>query len=155
MTHPHHRRHGLRSRARLSGPRLVATWTIVAAVWATGACWLILHYFFRVQGQFGPTPNPMEKWAIAAHGATAFATLWLGGLLWIVHLRPAWRNGSRSPSGLSVATVLALLTATGYLLYYAGGDVLRARVALIHWTAGLATLPAFIVHVALRRKRAG
>jgi len=155
MTHPHHRRHGSRPRARLSRPRAVTTWTIVAAVWTTGVWWLILHDFFRVRGEFGPTPNPMEKWAIAAHGATAFAALWLGGLLWVVHLRPAWRNGSRSPSGLSVAAVLALLIVTGYLLYYAGGDIFRARVALVHWTVGLATLPAFIVHVALRKKRAG
>ena len=58
-------------------------------LWGTGAAWLLLHYFFVQEGPFGPGPHPLEFWSIAAHGAFAFASLWMIGLLWSVHVPAA------------------------------------------------------------------
>jgi cytochrome b561 len=42
--------------------------------------------------------------------------------------------------------VLAVLIASGYLLYYAGGDETRAIASVIHWGLGLIVLIPFILH---------
>jgi len=142
-----------RPQSQFSRPQLALTYSVLVAVWATGVSWLILHYFLRVQGEFGATPHPMEKWTLALHGAGAFAALWLAGVLWAMHIRPAWKSGFRSPSGISVILVLSVLIVTGYLLYYVGDEDSRARVMLAHWAIGLVSPAPLIVHVVRRRLR--
>ena len=77
---------------QLSRSRLLTVYGISLGIWASGAVWLLLHYFFEQEGQFGPAPHPLEFWSIAAHGAFGFATLWLLGLLWSVHIPAGWRT---------------------------------------------------------------
>ncbi len=86
------------------------------------------------------------------HGAAGFATLWLLGLLWVVHLVPGW-NARRRPSGIVLASMLCALVVTGWGLYYAGGDELRATISLVHWTVG-AALPVFLLPHVLRGRYA-
>jgi hypothetical protein len=53
-----------------------------------------------------------------------------------------------------MATVLIGLAATGYLLYYAGGETARALASVAHWLPGLALPIAGGWHaVAGRRSR--
>src|SRR5512139_106729 len=33
-----------------------------ALLWLSGALWLAFHYFFRIEGEFGPKPHPLEAW---------------------------------------------------------------------------------------------
>jgi hypothetical protein len=128
---------------------LARKWTIIitaAAIWTTGAAWLGLHYFARVEGPFGPEPHPAEAWVLRAHGAFAFASLWVLGLLWAVHVTPGWARGKRRLTGGLMFAAAALLALTGYLLYYLGDETLRADASLLHWAIGAATLVAFLVH---------
>jgi hypothetical protein len=115
-------------------------------LWASGVGWLLFHYFVRVKGEFGPTQSPYEPWWLKLHGAAAFLMLFTLGLLWGVHVLKGWASGSRRVSGVALLGLLLALTGTGYLLYYAGGDELRAAVSLAHWIPGLALPALYLVH---------
>jgi hypothetical protein len=126
-------------------------WPIVLGVWLSGALWLVFHDFLARSGEFGLTAHPLEQWWLRAHGAFAFASLWLLGFLSVAHVggRWAWRRQRRS--GLVLLGVYIWLVVTGYLLYYAGGDTFRAAVSLAHWTVGLVALVFLLLHRRIRR----
>jgi hypothetical protein len=115
-------------------------------LWASGVGWLVFHRFVRIDGEFGPTQSPYEAWWLKLHGAAAFLTLFTLGLLWGVHVLKGWASARRRGSGGALLALLLTLTLSGWLLYYAGNDDLRAAASLAHWIPGL-LLPAFyIVH---------
>ena len=131
---------------RIKRGRRRLTYAVGLGLWLTGAAWLVFHYFRKVTTDFGPAENPLTHWWLAAHGLFAFATLWLFGLLWGQHIVGAWKSGRHRLSGGVLFAVLAVLIASGYLLYYAGGDETRAITSVIHWGIGLAVPLAFIIH---------
>jgi len=146
----HPRRHG--PGVRLSRARQRALYAVVGAVWATGILWLFFHYFLLRQGQFGFEPNPLEIWWLRLHGAAAFVTLWFGGLLWVVHLRPGLKQAKWRKSGILLLIAFGVLVASGYLLYYGSGDGLRDWVALLHWLIGSAVVVPLLIHVVRARR---
>lgn len=137
---------GIREPVRQTAKRRLLIYGIGLGLWSSGTLWLVFHYFMREQGEFGPAPNPLEHWWLAAHGLFAFAALWLLGLLWGKHIVGAWKTGRQRISGGLLFGILAVLIASGYLLYYAGGDDTRSVVSLIHWILGLALPLPFLVH---------
>lgn len=130
----------------LSRYRLLTVYTISLGLWGSGAVWLLLHHFFVQEGAFGPNPHPLEFWSIAAHGAFGFASLWLIGLLWSVHIPAGWRSLRRRWSGSLMFGGAAFLILSGYLLYYLGDADLRPILSVLHWTIGLACPVLFIAH---------
>lgn len=74
--------------------------------------------------------------------------MWLLGLLRPTHLLPAWRARRRA-SGIVLAVGMAVLVASGWLLYY-GGEETRGAISLLHWILGLALALPLLRH-ALRR----
>ncbi len=145
--------HPVSGRARLSQRREALVYIVLGVLWASGIGWLAFHYLLLQTTEFGLLPHPLEAWWLRLHGAAAFATLWLIGLLWAIHLVPAWKMRRRI-SGIALAVLLAVLVLSGYLLYYAGGDDARAVIALLHWIIGAALPLALLPHV-LRRRRGG
>ena len=127
---------------------------IVGLLWASGIGWLVFHYFLRQVGEFGAMPHPLEAWWLRLHGAAAFASLWLIGVLWAIHLVPAW-NARRRNSGIVLGVALALLVLSGYLLYYVGGDAARAAIALAHWLIGVVLPLPLLLHGLRGRSRHG
>ncbi len=67
----------------------------------------------------------------------------LFGSLLSSHVPRAWSLRRGRASGATIAAVFALLTITGYGLYYAGGETLRAWISVLHWGVGLG-LPALL-----------
>jgi len=130
----------------LSRSRTLTVYSISLGLWGTGAVWLLLHYFFVQEGPFGPGPHPLEFWSIAVHGAFAFASLWLIGLLWSVHIPAGWRSLRRRWSGSLMFGLSAFLILSGYLLYYFGDADLRPLLSVLHWGMGLACPALFLVH---------
>lgn len=135
-----------RDPVRLALRRRRLVYGVGTGLWLSGVLWLVFHYFMRREGEFGPMPNPLEHWWLVAHGLFAFMALWLFGLLWGQHIAGAWRTGRSRISGWFLFGVLAVLIASGYLLYYAGGDETRSIVSPIHWIVGLALPLPFLVH---------
>lgn len=129
-----------------------ALYIISIGAWLTGGLWLLFHYFFVKQGEFGPTENPLDPWWLRLHGAFAFAAVWIFGLLWGVHITKTWPHKRRRWSGAALTSVFALLILSGYLLYYIGDDRARPLVSILHWGVGL-VCPVFLLLHRLPHKR--
>jgi hypothetical protein len=147
-----HMRHRRAHDARLSTRYRRFVYGTFVAVWATGILWLVFHYFLQRQGEFGAEPHALEAWWLRLHGAAAFFALWLGGVVWIAHVRHGLARPKRRVSGVALIAMFSVLAASGYLLYYAGDDALRDAVRLVHWLVGLTAIVPFLVH-SLRARR--
>ena len=77
----------------------------------------------------------------------------LFGSLLASHMPRAWSLRRGRASGGAIASVFVLLAVTGYGLYYAGGEVLRAWISVIHWGVGLGLPVLLVVHVRTLRTK--
>ena len=137
---------------RLShGHRKWVYWSC-ALLLASGALWLLFHYFLRVHGQFGEAPHPLESWWLRLHGAAAMLVLVVLGSLLPVHVRRGWHQRRNLLAGTILGAVGLLLIASGYALYYFGGEELRPWISAFHWILGLGTLPLLIWHIVRGRR---
>lgn len=119
----------------------------------SGAVWLVLHYFMVTQGEFGETRHPLEVWMLKIHGAAAMAGLIVYGSLLPIHIRRAWAIRRNIYLGISLVVIMLLLTITGYLLYYAGGEDARPIISAVHWVIGV-VVPALLAwHVVTGKRR--
>jgi hypothetical protein len=126
-------------------------------LWLTGGAWLLLHYYGQTEGDFGPQMNPLEPWMMKLHGFFLIPALMGIGGMFVAHIPKGWHYSAQRAAGIVLCVVLTVLVASGYLLYYAGGEVLREGSSLTHWIIGL-TLPAvFLWHYVngrlVRRKK--
>jgi len=128
------------------GPaRRLGIYVVGSGLWLSGGLWLLYHYFVPSQGVF-PGPHPLEPWWLRLHGAFAFVSIWVLGLLWSVHVTPGWAGGKRRRSGAAVVGLLLWLILSGYLLYYLGHERLRSVTSLLHWSLGLLFPLSFLLH---------
>jgi hypothetical protein len=135
-----------RSPALLSARRRRLVYALLGGLWASGGAWLVLRYFMQRDGEFGPTPHPLTAVMLTIHGAFAMAALAVLGFVWGVHVVPAWRRGHRRVTGIALVALFVLLAASGYGLYYLGGENARAATSLVHWILGLVAIVPFVVH---------
>ena len=127
---------------RLSTTHEAWVCAVLAGLVISGALWLIYHHLVP-RGELMPT-NPIESWSLRVHGGLAMIALVLLGTLLRQHIGTAWRLGRSRRSGALMLGAMLLLTATGYLLYYASSEPLRDAASWLHWGIGLA-LPAFLI----------
>lgn len=120
----------------------------------TGAAWLVLHTWLRVEGPFGPEHHPLEVWLMRLHGLLALPALLGLGVLLPMHVWPAWRPRRRRTSGLVLLAACAVLALGGWALYYVADEMARPWVSVSHWVLGLA-LPALVLAhiIGARRER--
>lgn len=138
---------------RLGRSRRLGLYIVAVGVWLSGGAWLLFHYFFTRQNEFGPVENPLTPWWLRLHGAFGFASIWIFGLLWGVHVTVAWPRHRRRSSGGMLSAVFALLIVSGYLLYYTGDDSIRPVISVLHWGIGLICPVFFLFHRIRIRKR--
>ena len=93
-----------------------------------------------------------KAWAMKIHGAAAMAILVLVGMLLTGHVRFAWRARRNRGNGSLFLSAFGVLTVTGYGLYYAGGESLRAWTSWIHLVVGLALPLLLILHIWLGKR---
>ena len=121
-------------------------------LWLSGVAWLLLHFYAPIESDFGPEANPLEPWMLKAHGLAMIAALLaIGGLL-TAHVTAGWEIRQQRVRGIAIGATVLVLIATGYLLYYAGNQQLRASASAIHWILGLGSPAIFLWHRAGRRK---
>lgn len=129
---------------------------VLAIAFLTGTAWWVLHRWFPVNGEFGPAPHPAEPWLIRLHGAAAMLALILLGSLLAQHVRRAWLAARNRRSGGLLLALNGLLVLSGYALYYAGGETLRAFASDAHLALGLALPGLLLLHIVCgRRTRPG
>ena len=102
----------------------------------------------------GDFETTAKTWAIKIHGAAAMAILVLIGTLLTGHVKFAWRARRNRGNGAFLLGVFGVLSITGYGLYYAGGEKLRAWASWIHLGVGLSIPLLIVLHLVLgKRKR--
>ena len=128
-----------------------ALYACMAALAATGVLYAIPRYGDLYLERDWPTvvsPALLMK----VHGALAIWALLLLGGIWRTHVRARVRRPDNRVAGLVLVAAMAFLTASGWLLYYAGSRGLREFSSLAHTACGVAVLAVMLWHV--RRGRA-
>ncbi len=97
-------------------------YAVGVAVWLSGVLWWTFDKYMLQRSDFGVSENPLQVWWLRLHAGTATATVWLFGYLSAIHVQRNWKGGVRRNSGLVFVVTLALLTISGYLLYYVEAD---------------------------------
>ena len=124
-------------------------YAVLALVFLSGVVWGYWNYLVASLGDFEISA---KAWAMKIHGGAAMAVLVLIGMLLNVHVRFAWRAGRNRINGSVFLSALAVLTISGYGLYYAGGERLRAWTSWIHLAVGLVLPILLLIHILLGRK---
>lgn len=130
---------------RLPASLRAAFYATGALLFASGMAWLGLHYE-------APERTAAAALTLEVHGGAAMAVLFVAGGVLALHAPSAWRERKNRASGALLAAALALLTASAFLLYYAGGDALREQASLVHWAIGAAAPLLVWLHLALGRR---
>ena len=122
---------------------------VLSLLFFSGAAWAYWNYLVSAPGDLEMTA---KTWAMKIHGAAAMTVLVLVGMLFTGHVRFAWRARRNRGNGSLFLTAFGILTVTGYGLYYAGGEKLRAWSSWIHLAVGL-TLPLLLIlHIWLGKR---
>ncbi len=124
-------------------------YAVLALLFLSGAIWAYWNYLAASPGDFEASS---KVWAMKVHGAAAMAILVLIGTLLTAHVKFAWRAGRNRRNGVLFLAAFGVLTSTGYGLYYAGGEKLRAWTSWIHLAVGLALRILLLIHVLLGKK---
>src|SRR5262245_38745050 len=85
-----------------------------AVLWVSGAVWLYLL-----------ETNPGRPLWMKLHGAAGMLFLILFGTLLFQHVPAGWEQDRQRPSGAWLFAICGVLIATGWGLYYIGGESLR------------------------------
>ena len=117
-----------------------------AALFATGALWLVYRFFLREHGEFGEPPHPMEEWWLRLHGTFAVLMLIIAGSLLPIHVRVGWHQRKNLLAGSVVVAILVLLIASGFALYYSD-ERSRPTISALHWIIGLGAPVVLIWHI--------
>lgn len=142
----------LREGLRLSRRHRAWLYGTFSALFVSGLLWLVFRRWVRVEGEFGASAHPLEPWWLKLHGAAAMAFLLVLGTLVRGHVRLGWKLHQNRLSGSTLLATNALLAATGWALYYVGGESVRAWVSVLHWGLGLAAPALILVHVVRGRQ---
>lgn len=113
----------------------------------TGTVWWVLHNWFQSKGEFGLAPHPAEYWLIRLHGGAAMITLILIGTLLTTHIKRAWQARRNRRSGGLLLALNVLLSLTGYMLYYTGGESFRTLASNSHLALGFALPVLLTLHI--------
>lgn len=119
---------------------------VFAGLFLSGAAWLALRWWVS-RGDPDAAPHPAQPWLMKVHGAAAMLALIVLGTLIPLHLRRGWRAGRNRFTGAGMVAVSGVLVVTGYGLYYAGGEQLRAYTSYVHSAIGLALPLVVIWHI--------
>jgi magnesium-transporting ATPase (P-type) len=121
---------------------------VLALLFLSGVAWAYWNYLGASPGDF---ETNSKTWAMKIHGAAAMAVLVLIGMLLSAHVRFAWRARRNRANGSFFLSAFTVLTITGYGLYYAGDERLRAWMSWIHLAVGLALPILLLIHIFLGR----
>jgi cytochrome bd-type quinol oxidase subunit 2 len=123
-------------------------YAVLTLLFLSGVAWAYWNYL-RSPGDF---ETSAKAWTMKIHGAAAMAILVLVGMLLTSHVRFAWRARRNRANGSIFLSAFAVLTITGYGLYYAGGERLRAWTSWIHLSVGLVLPILLLIHIFLGRR---
>ncbi len=113
-------------------------YSVFGVLFLSGALWLIVP----------------GSWLLKIHGAAAMVSLVVLGVLIPSHMRRAWDQRRNRVTAVVMMTFCTSLIASGYGLYYFGGEEMRAWISAFHWIAGVVFPVALVGHIVADRRRA-
>ena len=117
--------------------------TVTALLFFSGAGWTVCGW---LGGDSGASDS-LKPWLLKLHGAAAMAFLIALGILIPTHIKRGWQARRNRANGAFFVTVIALLVATGYGLYYFGDDQWRAVASWVHQIFGFASPVLLAWHI--------
>lgn len=132
----------LADRIRLPRGQRWATYASFALLFLTGLLWWMLD----LQRGENPASAP-QVWLLRLHGLAAMLVLICFGALLTNHVRIGWAVQRNRWLGGTMVAVTALLTMTGYGLYYAVGETMRLLTSWIHFCVGAAVPALLTLHI--------
>jgi len=133
-------------RRRMPRRQRAAVYVIVGALWISGCAWLGLDQFAAHRGPFGSTPHPLQPPLLLMHGVTAIASMYLFGWISVRHVRRWWAGKQRRSSGGTLASIFAVLTVTGFALFFVTSDAWQRYAAGVHDVLGVGVTLFAIQH---------
>jgi hypothetical protein len=124
-------------------------YVVLSLLFVSGAAWAYWNYLVPEPGDVLASA---KAWAMKIHGAAAMAILVLTGTLLTSHVKFAWRARRNRGNGAFLLSVFGVLTISGYMLYYAGGEELRAWTSWIHLGMGLSIPFLIVLHLVLGKR---
>jgi hypothetical protein len=121
----------------------------VAALFVTGAGWLIADHFKDTDS--GEVWQSAMAGLLMAHGGAAMAMLLLLGALGPLHIERSWRAGKNRVTGGIMAAINACLVLTAFGLYYSSSPDLRTWTSNLHIAFGVASPSLMFAHIAIGR----
>ena len=134
-----------RSSFRLSRPLKGTVYLAFGVLLLTGAVLMFPDYLPPGES-WGRFPALSRK----IHGGAAMLALLVLGAL-TAHVKRGWKAAQNRLSGVLVLALNAFLIATGYGLYYAADEDVRAWLTRWHGWIGLGTLALLPAHVVVGR----
>ncbi|MBC7369086.1 MAG: hypothetical protein H7343_20130 [Undibacterium sp.] len=142
----------MRSEPLRLSPRLRAwTYSAFGVLFASGAAWWLLQQTKPAESELGLRAHVASTWLLRLHGAAAMLVLVILGLLLSVHVARGWQARKNRFSGVSMLALCALLIASGWLLYYASGETVRAGASVVHIGAGFILPILLVLHIVIGR----
>jgi hypothetical protein len=111
----------------------------IAVLTLTGLLWLAVHQWGWPAVARAPIeglPSPWEPWLMKLHGAAVMLIIFVSGRLSATHVLRGWRLGLARRSGVFMLIGLALLTLSGYALYYLVPEDWRDPTGWVHTAVG-------------------
>jgi hypothetical protein len=110
---------------------------VFGGVWLTGCTWLALHLYFETPDEFGVARHPWEPTLLWVHGVLSIALAYVFGWIMARHASEAWRQHKRRISGGLLTAAAAVLSISGFLLFFVTHDALQLQSARVHEVIGV------------------
>lgn len=137
----------------MPGRQRTAIYVVVGGLWASGCLWLFLDQFLARPGAFGPVPHPWQPGVLLLHGIAAILGTYLLGWVTARHVVFWWPGRRRRLSGALLAAFLALLTLSGFALFFVSDDRGQRFASLSHDVLGVGVTVSGIQHWFFARRR--
>ena len=122
-------------------------YSVSVTLFLSGAAWALFDWLgARTEGRAAVFQS-LKPWMLKLHGAAAMVFLVAVGILIPTHLKRAWQARRNRSNGAFFVTVIALLVATGYGLYYFGDDHWRSAASWVHLILGFAAPALLALHI--------
>jgi hypothetical protein len=125
---------------------------ILVFVYFTGVGWMVLRYGVTGGDGLENAWRVAAAWTLRAHGAGAMFTLVAFGSVLALHVPSAWKLRRNLVSGHCMLATVGVLAVTGWLLYYASDETIRARSSYVHMGVGIAGPLVLVWHLVYRRR---
>jgi hypothetical protein len=116
------------------------------------ALWWMRYFMEASGGDFSLYRHPSEPWWLAFHVLAAPLFLFALGHVFLNHARRHWEARLHRGSGALLLAAAAVMTWSGYALYFAGGEGMRAFCVDAHLASGAVFSLALVWHVAAGKR---